>query len=99
MGPNRSTRTTQEDGFEKWATSFGTRMSRGSEPGSKKWDWKDSRIEKWDWKDSRIESGFGGWDWNDSWIEIDDVARSRGLESGIGLVEFQVPFFFFFFFF
>jgi hypothetical protein len=78
-------------GSKKWATSFtsfGTRMNCGSETGSKKWDWKDSRIEKWDWKDSRIESGFGGWDWNDSWIEIDDVARSRGLESGIGLVRF-----------
>jgi hypothetical protein len=45
----------------------------------------------------RIESGFGGWDWNDSWIEIDDVARSRGLESGIGLVEFQIPLFILFF--
>jgi hypothetical protein len=88
MGPNRSTRTTRENGFEKWATSFGTRMNRGSETGLKKWDWKDSRIEKWDWKDSRIEGGFGEWDWNDSWIEIDDVARSRGLESGIGLVRF-----------
>jgi hypothetical protein len=71
-------------GSEKWATSCGTRMNRGSETGSKKWYWKDSRIEKWDWKDSRIESGFGGWDWNDSWIKIDDVARSRGLELGIG---------------
>jgi hypothetical protein len=25
----------------------------------------------------------------DSWIEIDDVARSRGLESGIGLFRFR----------
>jgi hypothetical protein len=33
MGPNRSTRTTRETGFEKWATSFGTRMNRGSETG------------------------------------------------------------------
>jgi hypothetical protein len=63
-------------------------MSRGSETDSKKWDCKDSRIEKWDWKDLRIKSGFGGWDWNESWIEIDDVARSHGLESGIGLVRF-----------
>jgi hypothetical protein len=68
-------------------------MNRGSETGSKKWDWKDSRIEKWDWKDSRIESGFGECDWNNSWIEIDDVARSRGLESGIGLFVFVFEFF------
>jgi hypothetical protein len=75
-------------GSKKWATSFGTRMNRGLETGSKKWDWKDSRIEKWDWKDSWIKSGYVGWDLNDSWIKIDDVTRSRGLESGIGLVRF-----------
>jgi hypothetical protein len=82
-------------GSKKLATSFGTRMNRGSGTGSKKWDWNDSQIEKWDWKDTRIKSGFGGWDWNDSWIEIDDVARSRGLVSEISLVEFQIPLFFF----
>jgi hypothetical protein len=70
-------------GSKKWATSFGTRMNRGSE----------TDLKKWDWKDSRIESRFGGWDWNDWWIEIDDVARSRGFESGIGLFRFCFQFF------
>ena len=32
-------------GSKKWDASFGTRMTRGSEAGAEKWDWKDSGIE------------------------------------------------------